>query len=95
MAEALASGCHLVGYDGVGGRELFAIAEQFQASHSVPYYDFSCFISTVERVAALYDPSLVHEYDHSLMLDSSELVRNRYSFNSFVKSVERAFSEFD
>ena len=40
LAESLACGCKLVGYDGVGGKEIFSAASAL-LRYSVPIFDFT------------------------------------------------------
>ena len=40
IAEALSTGCSVVGYHGLGGKELFDIGSQYGCAHPVDYGDF-------------------------------------------------------
>ena len=46
VAEALACGCAVVGYSGLGGRELFAIAAKYGVGLDVPLGDLTCFVDS-------------------------------------------------
>lgn len=49
--EAMASGCKLIGYSGVGCREYF----QPDLGHEIPVGDIQCFVEAVERSVLDYD----------------------------------------
>ena len=40
IAEALSAGCSLVGYHGLGGKELFDIAARYKCAYAVDYGDY-------------------------------------------------------
>ena len=83
LAEALASGCKIVGYDGLGGRELFKLASPFNSAFSVPYLDFSAYRDSVINVLNQYDS----KYTSSSFYNLPALVRHRYSPDMFLQSV--------
>ena len=43
VAEALCCGCSICGYTGLGGRELFKLAEHLKIGHSVEFGDWNVF----------------------------------------------------
>ena len=50
VAEALACGCAVVGYTGIGGRELFDLADSFGLGIAVEPGDWLGFVEGVERI---------------------------------------------
>ena len=50
IAEAMASGCWVVGYSGGGGRELF----RFGGSEQVPFGDWTAFVQALQRAFTLF-----------------------------------------
>jgi hypothetical protein len=88
LAESLACGCRLVGYDGVGGQEIFALASSFDCARSVPVLDFSSYLSSVDYYLGLYNSSskVSSFYENSLLV--SKNVRSSYSLESFYRSCE-------
>lgn len=88
LAESLACGCRLVGYDGVGGKEIFSAASVFDCAKSVPIYDFTQYVDSVDSYLRLYNDS----HDISSFYESSVLVansmRSTYSNESFLRSCE-------
>ena len=49
VAEAMACGCAVVGYSGLGGRELFHVASQFHTALEIPYGDWFGFVRGVSQ----------------------------------------------
>ena len=50
IAEALASGCSVIGYDGLGGSELFEIGNKFGVAEKVEFADLTGFIRCLHSV---------------------------------------------
>lgn len=84
VAEALASGCIVVGYHGLGGDELFKLASPFNAAFPVDYLDFVTFSKVVISTLNSFDNSSP-VFDSNYNLPS--LIRDRYSSARFVDSV--------
>lgn len=85
VAEALASGCAVVGYSGLGGRELFSLGSPFCMVSEVSFGDWAGFVSSIED----FELSLSQEPDrvcHNLSMLSSA-VRSRYSLSAMRHSV--------
>ena len=93
LAEALACGCALIGYSGLGGRELFDLATEHDVGLEVAYGDWLGFI---EAVAAL-DRSLRREKAAVLkaLLKASKAVRIRYSTEAMRQSVLDSLSRWE
>ena len=93
LAEALACGCALVGYSGLGGRELLALGAEHGVALEVAYGDWLGF---VDAVAAL-DRSL-HKQQHAVLqalLAASKAVRARYSPPAMQASVAAALPRWE
>ena len=75
-AEAMASGCIVVGYTGVGGEEFF----QSEFGLQIPDSDIVRFVSTVEAAAKEYsrDPARLNHMRKS----ASQHIHARYSSDS-------------
>tara|TARA_B100001250_G_scaffold393460_1_gene396295 strand:+ start:190 stop:1209 length:1020 start_codon:yes stop_codon:yes gene_type:complete len=85
IAEAMASGCWVIGYSGIGGDELF----EFGASTKVNYGDWSNFVSGVNSVIEkLTIPS--REFDDLLAHQSRE-VKSIYSVENEAMSIKTAW----
>ena len=93
LAEALACGSALVGYSGLGGRELLALGAEHGVSLEVDYGDWLGF---VDAVAAL-DRSLHKQPDAVLqaLLAASKAVRARYSPQAMQASVAAALPRWE
>ena len=50
VAEAFACGCAVVGYDGLGGKELFNLARHYQLCENVAFGDWVGFIDAIELI---------------------------------------------
>lgn len=87
-AEALLSGCLVVGYDGVGGAEYFDV----DAAYRVPDGDIAAFARTVRTLLQDYDgnPERFDRYRRA----SSAAIAERYSAERFAESVLAAFHGF-
>ena len=86
LAESLACGCRLVGYDGVGGKEIFSAASAFNCAKSVPIFDFATYVSCVDSYLRLYNESksISSFYEPSHLVSSS--IRTAYSSESFLRT---------
>ena len=88
MAEALACGCALLGYSGLGGRELFALAFENDVGLEVAYGDWLGFINGM----AAFDRSLQENQTKVLeaLLKTSKAVRARYATTVMCETVGAA-----
>lgn len=93
VAEAMASGCAVAGYSGLGGRELFALGKKFEMAEEVAFGDWQGFIDTTK--------DFIKSYDHSpgvvlSRLDAlSAAARSIYSFPKMVSSVKNALASIE
>lgn len=87
VAEALACGCAVVGYSGLGGRELFNIPESNHLTYHVEYGDWQGFVAGVMKTIQVIktDPSL----HISSVLRFSAYIREKYGISSFRSSIEK------
>ena len=90
LAEALACGCALAGYSGLGGRELFQLAHQHDVALEVPYGDWLGFIDAVSA----FDRSLNKHQQQVLaaLMRVSKAVRSRYAPEAMQRSVADALA---
>lgn len=88
LAESLACGCRLVGYDGVGGKEIFSVASSLDCAKSVAVFDFSSYIHAVDHYIQHYNSScsMPSFYENSHLISS--IIRSSYSHASFERSCE-------
>ncbi|MDC3044240.1 hypothetical protein OA163_00755 [bacterium] len=88
VAEALASQCAVVGYDGIGGRELFDLSSNYGLSKSVPFGDWTAFTDATFKIYSEYIlyPDL---FRYQLERMSSQ-VRLQYSFSAMHRSIQEA-----
>lgn len=88
VAEALACGCAVIGYSGLGGRELFNIPNHEHITHHVEYGDWNGFVDGVMKAIQIIqtEPSL--HLDNALKM--SQFIQDTYGINSFRKSIKEA-----
>jgi len=93
LAEALACGCYLIGYSGLGGRELFQLAAAHGAGEEVAYGDWLGFVLALQRFheRLLTDPQAVA---HSLRA-ASKAVRQRYCMAALQADLRQALPRWE
>ena len=93
VAEALACGCCVIGYSGLGGRELFNIQPDSHITHQVEYGDWKGFVDGVMNAIHVIkeDPSL----HVACSLQVSASIREKYGTDSFRWSIEQALESLD
>jgi glycosyltransferase involved in cell wall biosynthesis len=84
-AEAMASGCVVVGFDGRGGREYFTS----QTGFPVPIGDLGRFIEVVETVLRMADDDM--EALHTIRRRASSFITSEYSLAQEADSVVAAW----
>ena len=90
VAEALACGCAVVGYTGIGGRELFDLADSFGLGIAVEPGDWLGFVEGVERINRAL---LSGKNDVALKMNAmASAVQQRYSQHAMQLSVVDAIS---
>ena len=87
-AEAMAAGCLVVGYTGVGGAEFLDAVVGFPVLDG----DLPRFVKTVEQVADLCRTS--PEVVASMRQRASDRIRERYGRTAFVENVKGIFGDF-
>ena len=90
VAEAMACGCSVIGYSGLGGRELFNHYLAQDLNYEVSYGDWLGFISSL------------HDFDAKLALNKSDIldslllnasrILNDYSLDSMISSLRDSLS---
>ena len=88
LAEAVVSGCFVVGYDGIGGSEISDLCKPYDTFIPVQYRDFHMFVKGLRNAINYYDSAPTKL--RSRLLHASELVSSRYSFNSMIVSVKNS-----
>ena len=95
VAEAMSAGCSVVGYSGLGGRELFTppSATGIETSRSVEFGDWFGFVSALNVLidsfyadTALYLESLKHH---------SNFIASQYSFEKMILSVSNSLDSIE
>jgi len=73
VAEAMASGCWVIGYSGLGGRELF----RFGGSHEITYGDWSSFVLAIQDAFNMFFSK--PRQTSFILQRQSEIIRSLYS----------------
>ena len=93
LAEAAACGCALIGYSGLGGRELLAMARSQRVGWEVDYGDWQGFLHATEALIGS-----VNEQPQSIMrrLQAlSDQVREHYSWAAMIQSLKEAMPHWE
>lgn len=93
VAEALACGCAVIGYTGLGGRELFNIPNHNNLTHCVEYGDWKGFVDGAMNViqSIRNEPSL----HIASALKMSNYIRKTYGPDSFMNSIKAAVTSLE
>ena len=93
VAEAMACGCAVVGYSGLGGRELFQIGRRYGTVEEVAVGDWLGMVRAAERInrQLMTDPE---DFSSRLLAASSE-IRRLYSPETMLISVQVALSRIE
>ena len=93
LAEALACGCYLIGYSGLGGRELFALAASHGAGEEVAFGDWYGFVQALHRFHQRLDrdPQGVA----ASLKAASKAVRQRYSLAALQDELRAALPRWE
>ena len=75
LAEAIACGCIVVGYDGLGSRDFC-----YPALHQVPFGDILSFVNSLERSIHEFEDS--PEHTSSLLLQYADSILRTYSLEA-------------
>jgi len=90
VAEAMACGCGVVGYSGLGGDELFSLGNQYSLAAEVKYGDWSSFVHQIKIMQTSIDSNT------NLFLRQARRLSNdvlqKYGVNSFQKSINLALA---
>lgn len=93
VAEALACGCGLIGYSGLGGRELFSLAKDHQVGLEVGFGDWLGFVDAVNYFTRVFAES--PDYLLLSLKKCSSAVLLSYNNNSMRESVVRALTAIE
>ena len=93
LAEAAACGCALIGYSGLGGRELISLAAEYGVGWDVAFGDWQGFLPAVRDVLQqrVQQPQALAQALQGL----SAHVRERYSAEAMLQSVREALPRWE
>ena len=90
VAEALASGCAVVGYSGLGGIELFELANKFSMASEIQFGDWRGFVRAVEDFVRSLAENPIEVANR--LANLSSVVQSKYSLLAMRNSVDDALS---
>ena len=93
VAEALACGCFVVGYTGLGGTELFDLCSPLTTARPVEFGNWPSFVSSVISLVDSFSQSPQPLMDFALR--SSNEIRNRYTTQRLGSSLVSALSKIE
>ena len=93
IAEALACGCCVVGYSGLGGRELMSLGAEHGVALEVAYGDWQGFVDAFYALSGSLSKKPL-DLQHALLGCSKDL-RRSYSSDMFRTSVEEAMLRWE
>ena len=93
VAEAMASGCAVVGYSGLGGRELFEIGRKYSMAEEIAYGDWASFVESIEDFHKSYESQSSRVLDQLKSMSVS--LKSIYSFSHMCNSVSSALDSFE
>ena len=86
IAEAMAAGCWVVGYSGMGGRELF----RYGASEEVSFGDWAHFIEAFHRARTAFTEQ---PRETALRIERQSLaIKSLFNVNQELNSISRAWN---
>ena len=93
VAEAMASACFVIGYSGLGGRELFRLGQQWTTCNEIAVGDWLGFVQAVERV----NDSLQRDSARQIkkLIACSKATRQRYCQQEMLHSLETALQRIE
>ena len=93
VAEAMASGCSVIGYSGLGGRELFKIGKAFGTTQEVAIGDYLQFVLATKELNNAIDK---HGKDLARqLLAASAEIRRQYNKEAMLQSVRAALIKIE
>ena len=92
VAEAMACGCAVFGYSGLGGRELFDVDASSVVLNQIDFGDHPAFLSSFCDFAHTLSAS--PDFIANQLASVSAFIRQKYSFNALVDSVSLFLANF-
>lgn len=85
VAEALACGCAVIGYPGLGGKELFEIGLKYGVATKIDYGDWAGFIDATINFVRLFESD--YKVVCQSLLDASKHIQQAYNLKTMQASV--------
>ena len=88
LAEAAGCGCYIIGYSGLGGRELLKISSDHHAGREIAYGDWYGFVQASMELDDRLNSNQAKLAN--CLLQSSKTIRSLYSSQKMIESVQTA-----
>ena len=93
LAEAASCGCYLIGYSGLGGKEIMNLACQYGSAEEIEYQNFLGFVKACTKASqALKNDT--QSFLKSVSQTSKE-IRSRYSIKEMESSLKRSMTQWE
>ena len=90
VAEAFACGCSVVGFSGLGGRELFYRSKFYNLCYEVEFGDWLGFVKGVSSIISQIENNQADWYFRSNQL--SQEIREKYNTQGLMSSIDKALT---
>ena len=93
LAEAAGCGCYVIGYSGLGGKELLQLASENRAGHEVAYGDWLGFVQSCMNLHERLQANSAELA--SCLLRNSKMIREIYNSKAMIDSVQAALQHWE
>lgn len=93
LVEAAASGCYLIGHTGVGGKEVFDIAEKYNTCQATYPYDYLSIVNAIEKLNDRFDKNK-DDLNRSLLYTSQE-ISHVYEMKNMMRDSVQIFNTIE
>ena len=93
LAEAAACGCYLIGYSGLGGREIFKLCSDNHSGKEINYGDWFGFVEVFSDFNKLLQSNPVNLAER--LVQTSKVIRATYSSKLMTESIQIALEKWE
>ncbi len=93
LAEAAASGCYLIGYSGLGGKEVMNLASEYGSAEEIEYQNYLGFVKACSKVSQALKKN--PQSFLKSVFQTSEEIRSRYSINAMESSLKSSMTRWE
>lgn len=93
VAEAMACGCAVIGFSGLGGRELFEIGSSYGTAYEVPFGDWVSFLQCTKSLLLSLDNNAASVLSN--IQAAAKIIRSKYTHSEMVNSLSEGLKLFE